>query len=60
VFVLRAGAEASPLFDDDPSPTDQELAGEFPLGRDILLPDLSHYIPMEAPELVAEQIRGLL
>jgi lipase len=60
VTVLRAGAGASPLFNDDPSPTDAHLAAHFPRGRDVLLPELSHYIPMEDPQLVAEQIVALL
>jgi lipase len=62
VTVLRAGAMGRPLFSDDPSPspTDPQLAALFPLGRDMLLPLHSHYIPMEDPDLVAEQIRGML
>lgn len=62
VVVLRAGAMGRPLFSDDPSPspTDPELADQFPHGRDVLLPQLSHYIPMEDPELVAGEICGLL
>lgn len=60
VVVLRAGASGRPLFGDDPSPTDPQLASRFPRGRDVLLPKHSHYIPMEDPDLVAEQIYGLL
>lgn len=62
VTVLRAGASSRPLFSDDPSPspTDPQLAAHFPRGRDVLLPELSHYIPMEDPGLIAEQIRALL
>ena len=62
VTVLRAGASGRPLFSDDPSPspTDPQLAARFPRGRDVLLPQHSHYIPMEAPDLVAEQICDLL
>jgi lipase len=57
VTVLRAGAIGNPLFSGDPSPTDPQLAAQFPRGRDVLLPELSHYIPMEDPDLVAEHIR---
>jgi lipase len=62
VTVLRAGAVARPLFSDDPSPspTDPELAEQFPQGRDCLLPQHSHYIPMEDPDLIAQQICGML
>ena len=62
VTVLRAGAMGRPLFSDDPSPspTDPQLAARFPRGRDVLLPQHSHYIPMEDPALVAQQICGLL
>jgi hypothetical protein len=62
VTVLRAGAMGRPLFSDDPSPspTDPELAAHFRRGRDVLLPQHSHYIPMDDPGLVAEQICGLL
>lgn len=62
VTVVRAGASVRPLFGDgpSPSPTDPQLALQFPQGRDVLLPQNSHYIPMEAPDLVAEQIRALL
>ena len=40
------------------SPTAPGLAAEFPNGRDILLSDHTHFIPMESPELVAQEIRG--
>lgn len=38
------------------SPTWPELAGEFVNGRDILLEDLTHFMPMQAPKRVAELI----
>lgn len=38
------------------SPTWPELAGEFANGRDILLQDLTHFMPMQAPKRVAELI----
>jgi len=60
VTVLRAGAVGNPLFNADPSPTDPQLAARFPRGRDVLLQELSHYLPMEAPALVAEYVRDLL
>jgi hypothetical protein len=37
------------------SPTAPDLASRFSNGRDLLV-DYSHFIPMEAPEFVAEQI----
>jgi len=59
VTILRAGFVDRPLFSDDPSPspTDPQLAERFPHGRDLLLAEHSHYIPMEDPELVAREIR---
>jgi hypothetical protein len=60
VTVLRAGTSARRFFNPEPSPTDPELASKFPQGKDFLLSEISHFIPMEAPELVAEYIRGLL
>ena len=32
------------------------LAGLFPKGRDVYLPDLTHFIPMQAPDIVARHI----
>jgi pimeloyl-ACP methyl ester carboxylesterase len=60
VTVLRAGTSARRFFNPEPSPTDPELASKFPRGKDVLLGEISHFIPMEAPELVAEYVRGLL
>jgi lipase len=60
VTVLRAGFADRPLFaTSGPSPTDPLLASHFPCGRDVLLPEHAHLIPMEAPELVAEHIGKL-
>ena len=42
------------------SPTAPGLAAKFPRGREVPLPNHSHYIPMEDPELVARQILLLL
>lgn len=41
------------------SPTPPQLASLFADGEDVLLPELSHFIPMEAPETVAEQMLAL-
>lgn len=40
------------------SPTWEGLAAEFKNGRDVYLPELSHFIPMQDPELVARYIVG--
>ncbi len=63
VTVLRArnGARTSAL-DFSISPTWPDLAAHFRHGRDVHWPDLSHFIPMEAPErlalLIAEHLTG--
>lgn len=60
VTVLRArprSADRDPM-DFSTSPTWPELASQFPNGRDVFLPQLSHFIPMEQPELVAEYVLG--
>ncbi|MCV6597487.1 MAG: alpha/beta hydrolase [Mangrovicoccus sp.] len=36
------------------SPTWPDLAGAFANGRDMALPELSHFLPMQSPKLVAE------
>jgi hypothetical protein len=41
------------------SPTAPYLASRFAHGRDLVLPDASHYIAMEEPEMVADEIRKL-
>ena len=56
VLVLRAGYGGDRPFSR--SPTDPRLASWFPMGRDVLLEDRTHLIPMEAPEVVAEHIRA--
>jgi pimeloyl-ACP methyl ester carboxylesterase len=38
------------------SPTWVGLAGEFKNGRDVYLPEFTHFIPMEKPDLVARHI----
>jgi pimeloyl-ACP methyl ester carboxylesterase len=57
VTVMRARHVPGELFDFSTSPTWPELANAMPQARDIYLPHLSHFIPMEAPELVADIIQ---
>lgn len=59
VVVLRArGREPgdAEVMDFSKSPTWPGLAAAMPNARDVYLPHLSHFIPMEAPELVARFI----
>lgn len=61
VTVLRAHMrdfEAAAELDFSASPTWEHLAAQFPNGRDVYLPELSHFIPMEEPELVARYVVG--
>lgn len=62
VTVLRAPPRVGPrdVMDFSASPTWPELAGAFPQGRDVVLAEHSHFIPMEAPELTARYILGEL
>ena len=65
VAVLRArgrdpGARNTGTMDFARSPTWPGLAAAFPNGRDIHHPELSHFIPMQRPDLVADQIRSLV
>jgi pimeloyl-ACP methyl ester carboxylesterase len=61
VSVMRAGSERQPdVFDLSASPTAPDLVQRIPHGRDILLADRSHYIPMEAPERVAQEIERIV
>lgn len=58
--VMRSGTVRTPgVVDLGASPTDPDLAARLPCGRDVLLAGTSHYIPMEHPELVAEEIRRI-
>jgi pimeloyl-ACP methyl ester carboxylesterase len=62
VWVIRARqrtADADP-FDYSYSPTWPELAGEFRQGHDRLIPDRSHFLPMEDPDQVAGLISELI
>ncbi|GAB4217367.1 MAG: alpha/beta hydrolase [Roseiflexaceae bacterium] len=53
VTVMRAGQPARSLDDMEGSPTAADLAQHFPHGRDIHLPQHTHFIPMEDPALIA-------
>jgi pimeloyl-ACP methyl ester carboxylesterase len=58
VVVMRAGRVRVPgVFDLSASPTSPELAAHFANGREVVLPHASHYIAMEEPELVVEEIK---
>jgi len=58
--VMRAGrTRNADVFDLSASPTAPELASYFRNGRDFVLPDASHFIPMEHPQEVVAQIREL-
>lgn len=60
VTVLRAAERdaGSQQMDFGKSPTWPRLAGRFANGTDVYFPALSHFLPMQAPELVARFIRG--
>lgn len=60
VTVVRARKRlaASAVMDFSNSPTWPELASQFLDGKDVYLPDHSHFIPMESPELVSSYIRA--
>ncbi|MCC6387111.1 MAG: alpha/beta hydrolase [Dehalococcoidia bacterium] len=55
VMRARERTSASPA-DMSSSPTYPGLAAHFKHGTDLPYPDLTHFIPMEAPELVAKLI----
>lgn len=58
VRVLRAHRkkERDGELDFSQSPTWEGLAAAFPNGEDVHLPDLTHFIPMQRPDLVAAHI----
>lgn len=58
VMVLRATPRdpESETMDFSSSPTWEELASQFKTGTDVYLPELTHFIPMQDPELVARYI----
>ena len=63
VVVLRAKARPSPdrhgAMDFARSPTWPGLAAAFADGRDVYHPELTHFMPMQAPDLVARYIHEL-
>jgi pimeloyl-ACP methyl ester carboxylesterase len=61
VTVIRAGkTRMQDVFDLSASPTSPDLAKHFANAQEIVLPDASHYIAMEAPDLVASEIKKLI
>ncbi len=62
VTVMRAKTtlEVNPALDFTVSPTAPDLASRFQRGTDVYLPEHTHFIPMEAPQIVAEHIQRLL
>ena len=57
VTVMRARDKPDEPFNFSGSPTWPGLIDALPNAREIYLPELSHFIPMEDPELVASVIR---
>lgn len=58
VHILRApGLQAGGEMDFTVSPTWDGLAGRFANGRETYLPDLTHFMPMQNPALIAELIK---
>lgn len=60
VHVVRAPKLSDPAQMMRGSPTAPDVAGKFRRGTDIYLPDVSHFIPMEAPALTAKLVRDLI
>ncbi len=62
VTVMRAPAFDlnSSAIDFIKSPTREDLADLFPAGEDRFYPDLTHFIPMQNPELVEDEIYSLV
>ena len=62
VVVLRARRtpEGAARHDFTRSPTWEGLADAFANGRDVYLPELTHFIPMQAPDRVAGELRALM
>jgi pimeloyl-ACP methyl ester carboxylesterase len=60
VTLLRAAPDPENPDNLAASPTWPGLAGALPDAREIYLPGMTHFIPMEDPELVAEVIRKLI
>jgi lipase len=58
VTILRARRSSDNfVINMTDSPTALDLAAQFPNAVDVPLPQYSHFIPMEAPEVVAEYVR---
>jgi pimeloyl-ACP methyl ester carboxylesterase len=61
VRVVRAHPRSGEVASDfSGSPTDPGIASAFRFGEDLPRPDLTHFIPMEAPSWVAQQIEDLI
>jgi len=61
VTVMRAAnTRQRDLFDLSASPTAPDLGAQFAKGRQVVLADATHFISMEQPDLVAEEIRRLM
>ena len=60
VQVLRApGSDAkTPEMDFAASPTWAGLADVFPNGEDCFEPELTHFMPMQDPDKIAQYIKG--
>jgi pimeloyl-ACP methyl ester carboxylesterase len=54
VRVVRASRFTRRIEDFSHSPTAPETASRFKNGKDLHYPERSHFLPMEAPELIAE------
>jgi pimeloyl-ACP methyl ester carboxylesterase len=61
VRVLRARPRdpSDPAASFSGSPAAEDLASWFPRGEDVFLPEYSHFIPMEAPGLIARHVAEL-
>lgn len=60
VVVMRAArTRRADVFELAASPTAPDLAAHFVHGREVVLADASHYIAMEQPDRVAEEIARL-
>ena len=57
VTLLRAASDPENFYNFTASPTWPGLADALPNAREIYLPGMSHFIPMEDPDLVASVIR---
>lgn len=60
VRIVRAGKQLDPANFMAASPTAPDLVSSFSQGTDLCIREHSHFIPMEAPELVAKWIAEIL